>query len=550
MLDDAIRIGFLVLVGLALAVTIAWYVAFVVQEIRSGGQIVIDQFTVIREDGSGNASDGMALAQMLQVRLQTLVAELRDAQAGLTADASLTALPGVLPYGDVRLLTAPVELQATLLQPVEMKLSVAGVEVGGLLPWIQRRLTSRRTLHFTAYLQGGTAEISGSVSAMGLSDEGVRLSIAGDGSKPPSFAVIVDQLAHEILRRYLAQGPSNQLALLDPDEFASLSDVLVGTAEANRKAVRGRLVPEAFARFLPQITALADRVPNWPELGYLAARIADSAKDSAKALAYYQRVLPQFKSANDAKLVESIEARIVLLTPPAAEPVKAVAFTTGPLPASVDYTADIKLVRDNGAEGSVVGQALATAMEYQIAKATGAERRISARYIYYAARKAGGLDLASDTGAQLGDAVAALSTKGAVEDSVWPYRPGEFAANPPPAVETAPRFRIADAKQLSGLDAVKRALAENGPVVAGISVYHEMMSDKTAKTGVVPMPAKSSTVMGGHAIVIVGYDDEKQRVKFVNSWGKDWGDHGFGYLPYEYIERYMSDAWTFKFAAA
>jgi len=74
-----------------------------------------------------------------------------------------------------------------------------------------------------------------------------------------------------------------------------------------------------------------------------------------------------------------------------------------------------------------------------------------------------------------------------------------------------------------------------------------MMTSQASKTGIVLPPEKSDTILGGHAVVMVGYDDQKKQVKFVNSWGKNWGDKGFGYLPYEYLEKYMSDAWTFTY---
>jgi C1A family cysteine protease len=151
-----------------------------------------------------------------------------------------------------------------------------------------------------------------------------------------------------------------------------------------------------------------------------------------------------------------------------------------------------------------------------------------------------------DSGALIKDAITALSDKGAVEEDVWPYHAGEYAAEPPPAVHKARRFRIADAKLLHSLDDVKRALQQNGPVVAGITVFRSFTTAEVGKTGVIPMPTKKMPVVGGHAIVIVGYDDAKRRVKFVNSWGRGWGDQGFGYLPYEYFDQYVSDAWTFK----
>jgi C1A family cysteine protease len=44
------------------------------------------------------------------------------------------------------------------------------------------------------------------------------------------------------------------------------------------------------------------------------------------------------------------------------------------------------------------------------------------------------------------------------------------------------------------------------------------------------MAAPKEQIIGGHAIVMVGFDDKHKRIKFVSFWGSSWGDHGFGYL--------------------
>ena len=48
----------------------------------------------------------------------------------------------------------------------------------------------------------------------------------------------------------------------------------------------------------------------------------------------------------------------------------------------------------------------------------------------------------------------------------------------------------------------------------------------------------------GHAICVVGYSDPRQHFIFKNSWGEDWGDDGYGYIPYSYMSMYSWDAWT------
>ncbi len=51
---------------------------------------------------------------------------------------------------------------------------------------------------------------------------------------------------------------------------------------------------------------------------------------------------------------------------------------------------------------------------------------------------------------------------------------------------------------------------------------------------------------GGHATVIIGYDDTKQCWEVRNSWGPDWGDGGHFWMPYAYTQsgRYCSDFWV------
>lgn len=542
MLEGTIRIGLLVLIGLAIVLAVLWYLSILYQEIRGTGQVVINEIVVVEEDGKVNDKVGKPLAQMLQARLQALVRELQDAQDGLTSVPTEGKIIG--PLRGVQFFDQRIGLQTTLLQPVDLKLTVAGVDVGGLIPWLQRGFTNRRTLNFTIYKEGNAAQVFGSLGALGISDEGLRLLVKGIEEKAPSLAIILDQLAHEMLHRYLAQD-KNKLELLDTPEFFNLAEVIVDAARANHRVIGGRKASSEFVVLVPKITALADKVPTWPELCYLAAWIADSANDNDQALKYYRQAIPMFGTAKNVAVVDLINARVSALTQVLASATGV--DLTAQLPAAVDYSSQI-VIRDSGSEGSVVGQALATALEFQIEKALHEPTPISARYIYYAARMAGGIDVNTDSGAQIKDGIEALKSEGAVKASVWPYQPGKFAEKPPPDLKDAKRFRISDAKQLNGLIDVKLALVNIGPVVLGIPVYERMLSVETSKSGIIPLPSKNEKIIGGHAIVIVGYDDAKKLVKFANSWGKSWGDQGFGYLPYDYVEKYMSDAWTFKLA--
>jgi C1A family cysteine protease len=218
-------------------------------------------------------------------------------------------------------------------------------------------------------------------------------------------------------------------------------------------------------------------------------------------------------------------------------------LTTTSTQSSLDYKDDLGPVRDQGSEGGVVGFAVAAAIEYQIFKTTKAHVPISPRYIYYVARKATG-NSQSDNGAQITDAIKMLSMDGAVAEDIWPYHPGEFAASPPPSLDKAKRYRIAKAQSVKTVDEVKAALQQIGPVVTGLAVYSAFETDTVAKSGKVPDVTSKDTLLGGHAICIVGYDDKKKLFKFRNSWGEHWGEGGYGYISYNYFSSNAVDTWA------
>jgi C1A family cysteine protease len=88
-------------------------------------------------------------------------------------------------------------------------------------------------------------------------------------------------------------------------------------------------------------------------------------------------------------------------------------------------------------------------------------------------------------------------------------------------------------------------LASGYPFVLGFTVYDSFESDAVAKTGVVPMPARRENVLGGHAVLAVGYDDKQSRLRMRNSWGRAWGVKGYFTMPYAYLfdDNLSDDFW-------
>lgn len=211
----------------------------------------------------------------------------------------------------------------------------------------------------------------------------------------------------------------------------------------------------------------------------------------------------------------------------------------------VDWAGDMTAPRDSGSEGSVVGQALAATLEFYVFKRTGSHIVISARDIYNETRADAGM-FPDDSGAFIKDGIEFLRKKGAVEERAWPYRAGEFAQKPPATLAQEKRYKITDAKPIVTLDDLKKAL-QTGPVVTGITLYSSFESADVAKTGVVPMPKPKEAIMG--AMRYVSSATTKRRsCSSSRIAGASSGDHGYGYLPYDYFRQESSDCWAFRYA--
>mmetsp|Transcript_2700 Transcript_2700/g.6842 ORF Transcript_2700/g.6842 Transcript_2700/m.6842 type:complete len:93 (+) Transcript_2700:1-279(+) len=82
-------------------------------------------------------------------------------------------------------------------------------------------------------------------------------------------------------------------------------------------------------------------------------------------------------------------------------------------------------------------------------------------------------------------------------------------------------------------------------------VFSSFMTGEVSKTGYMTMPQISDSLLGGHAVMAVGYDDKKRHFIVRNSWGQEWGDKGYFYMPYDYviIPSLVSDMWAIKFVS-
>ena len=216
---------------------------------------------------------------------------------------------------------------------------------------------------------------------------------------------------------------------------------------------------------------------------------------------------------------------------------------------SVDLRSRCPPVYDQGNLGSCTANALCGAYSYEMMKQGETDMEMSRLFLYYEERSLEGT-VSSDSGAQIKDGVSVLQTSGVCRESIWPYNVALFAHKPSvySFMDAKRHHAIKTQRVAQDLYDIKQSLLDGIVITFGFTVYASFESADVAKTGMVPMPDTYDEVLGGHAVVAVGYDDSKQVVIVRNSWGKGWGDKGYFYLPYEYITNsdLASDFWSLQ----
>ena len=232
------------------------------------------------------------------------------------------------------------------------------------------------------------------------------------------------------------------------------------------------------------------------------------------------------------------------------------------LPPSADLRSTCPPVYNQEQIGSCTANAIGAAFEFETTKQGLPDFMPSRLFIYYNERAMEG-SVGTDSGAQIRDGVKSVAKLGVCPETEWPYD-GTPANSDGTFPARRPGRREADGHLLQGRaqpprDHVQPRPAGPGPDEGvpggGVSVHlrvhglHEASkAQEMAKTGVLSMPGPDEDVVGGHAVLAVGYDDATQTFLVRNSWGADWGQAGYFTMPYAYFTTrgLSSDFWTIR----
>lgn len=246
-------------------------------------------------------------------------------------------------------------------------------------------------------------------------------------------------------------------------------------------------------------------------------------------------------------------------------------LTAASLPKNINNRKYCSPIEDQGNIGSCTANAGVGLYEYMENKANKKHIDGSRLFLYKATRLLMGQEGIGDTGAYIRSTLGAIRLFGIPNEEFWPYTddPVKFDIMPDPWIwsfaqnfQSIKYFRLdfsPDGNE--NIQRMKDYIAKGFALNFGFTVFSSH-TDAQNNGGIIPYPSHRENIIGGHAMLIVGYDDKKTSTNvrdgttregcflIRNSWGESWGDNGYGWLPYEYFkigpngDVLAEDVWT------
>jgi len=234
----------------------------------------------------------------------------------------------------------------------------------------------------------------------------------------------------------------------------------------------------------------------------------------------------------------------------------------GLLPSFVDLSFWCSPIRDQGALNSCTAFAGVALLEYFARRTKDEFTYVSPLFLYKVARNL--MNSLDDVGASVRETMKAMAAFGVPPEKYWSYEEENFDLEPPAfcyafaqSYKTLKYFRLDRAKISKEilLFQIQAALAAGFPCIFGFTVYSSIYKEENTDKGYIPYPSKREQVAGGHTVLAVGYDNYKEikhsdgkgnsmgALLIRNSWGTEWGQKGYGWLPYDYILKGLTADW-------
>jgi C1A family cysteine protease len=211
------------------------------------------------------------------------------------------------------------------------------------------------------------------------------------------------------------------------------------------------------------------------------------------------------------------------------------------LPASVFLKTPI--VGDQGGEGSCVAWGTTYAAR-SITKFSGSNTDLwsnfsnilSPEYVYNQIKVS-----TCESGAYTVSGLDLLKNQGVCTWTSMPYTDAGCSTQPNATQKAeAANYKITYSRVNIDATTIKTHLSAGRAVVVAGPVSNDFMY---LQNGAVLTTFKGKS-LGGHCYCLVGYDDAKNAFKFQNSWTKNWGSAGFGWINYKNIKSWWQEAYV------
>lgn len=213
------------------------------------------------------------------------------------------------------------------------------------------------------------------------------------------------------------------------------------------------------------------------------------------------------------------------------------------VPQQKDLRSDCSPIENQKALGACTGNAIVGMAEFLMIVQGLSLVNLSRLMLYYDERAIEGT-VDTDAGAMIRDGMKSMHQTGVCSEKLWPYSIKRFADKPPVKCY-APQnvYKLPGYKRITTLNSMLNCLGSGFPFVFGFAVYENFEEESWWKKGFMPMP--QGGMLGGHAVLAVGYDMTTRFILVRNSWGKSFGIGGYFWMPFDYITSHdlANDMW-------
>jgi len=211
------------------------------------------------------------------------------------------------------------------------------------------------------------------------------------------------------------------------------------------------------------------------------------------------------------------------------------AYTPKELPKSYSIKQFVTQVKNQGVLSSCAAHAFANCYEIMKRQKFAHDYEISERYLYYKTRELEGT-LPKNVGTQMRDNAKIFQKVGVAMELFCPYSEEDYNLEPNWMADFSAGFNRAKGYSfLYSLEEIKDAISQRIPVACSIQIFSNFYKFEEV------LKIASGTLQGGHAMMIVGYDDETQTFEVLNQWGRSWQGDGFFKISYKYLQEYGLD---------